>query len=299
MRRFALALMMGILAAPMVEAQDTVPDRRFVVSRDMDFAGSDLQSLFDTTLDACQRACLNTEGCRAFTFNTRNNSCFPKSGVTNTSPYDGAISARLVEADPAVLERGRARFGDLTFLRPADFAQARNEAEALAVRHGGGKYTVEQLLDAAETLFAAQGYEGTSLRQIASQTGIKEPGLYNYFEGKQALYEAVLYRALNPMAEAMTFGMTQGVSPDKFIEVISKCAGTSWMLETNTYCWRRRCSTSTAATEDASSATISRTCWAGSSRATEPGENAIESTNVTRMPVAVRSTSTPSPRPFS
>ena len=33
------------------------------------------------------------------------------------------------------------------------------------------------------------------------------------------------------MAEAMTFGMTQGVTPDKFVEVISKCAGTSWMLE--------------------------------------------------------------------
>jgi 3-hydroxyisobutyrate dehydrogenase len=29
----------------------------------------------------------------------------------------------------------------------------------------------------------------------------------------------------------MTFGMTQGVTPDKFIDVISKCAGTSWMLE--------------------------------------------------------------------
>lgn len=33
------------------------------------------------------------------------------------------------------------------------------------------------------------------------------------------------------MAEAMTFGMTQGVEPAKFLEVISKCAGTSWMLE--------------------------------------------------------------------
>ncbi len=33
------------------------------------------------------------------------------------------------------------------------------------------------------------------------------------------------------MAEALTFGMTQGVSPDKFVEVISKCAGSSWMLE--------------------------------------------------------------------
>lgn len=33
------------------------------------------------------------------------------------------------------------------------------------------------------------------------------------------------------MAEALTFGMTQGVAPEKFVDVISKCAGTSWMLE--------------------------------------------------------------------
>lgn len=33
------------------------------------------------------------------------------------------------------------------------------------------------------------------------------------------------------MAEAMTFGMAQGVSPQQFIDVISQCAGTSWMLE--------------------------------------------------------------------
>ena len=33
------------------------------------------------------------------------------------------------------------------------------------------------------------------------------------------------------MAEAMTFGITQGVTPEKFLEVIPECAGTSWMLE--------------------------------------------------------------------
>jgi 3-hydroxyisobutyrate dehydrogenase-like beta-hydroxyacid dehydrogenase len=33
------------------------------------------------------------------------------------------------------------------------------------------------------------------------------------------------------MAEALTFGMTQGIPPATFVEVISKCAGTSWMLE--------------------------------------------------------------------
>ncbi|MEM6499821.1 MAG: L-threonate dehydrogenase, partial [Pseudomonadota bacterium] len=33
------------------------------------------------------------------------------------------------------------------------------------------------------------------------------------------------------MAEALTFGITQGVAPEKFVEVISRCAGSSWMLE--------------------------------------------------------------------
>ena len=33
------------------------------------------------------------------------------------------------------------------------------------------------------------------------------------------------------MAEALTFGMQQGLAPNRFLEVISKCAGTSWMLE--------------------------------------------------------------------
>ena len=33
------------------------------------------------------------------------------------------------------------------------------------------------------------------------------------------------------MAEAMTFGMTQGIEPRRFLEVIQKCAGTSSMLE--------------------------------------------------------------------
>lgn len=67
-----------------------------------------------------------------------------------------------------------------------------------------GELTAARIMDAAEGLFARQGYDGTSLRLIADQSGIKEPGLYNHFAGKQALYEAVLHRALNPMANALS-----------------------------------------------------------------------------------------------
>jgi AcrR family transcriptional regulator len=66
-----------------------------------------------------------------------------------------------------------------------------------------GARTARRIMDVAEDLFATQGYDGTSLRQIAEGAAIKEPGLYNHFGSKQALYEAVLFRALNPMAEAL------------------------------------------------------------------------------------------------
>ena len=33
------------------------------------------------------------------------------------------------------------------------------------------------------------------------------------------------------MAEAITFGMTQGIEPGQLVDVISQCAGTSWMFE--------------------------------------------------------------------
>ncbi|WP_308917143.1 NAD(P)-dependent oxidoreductase [Jannaschia sp. LMIT008] len=33
------------------------------------------------------------------------------------------------------------------------------------------------------------------------------------------------------MAEAMVFGITQGISPERFMEILPSCGGTSWMLE--------------------------------------------------------------------
>jgi AcrR family transcriptional regulator len=70
-----------------------------------------------------------------------------------------------------------------------------------------GERTTARILDAAELQFANRGFEAASLREIARQAGIKEPGLYNYFSGKEALYAAVLDRALTPMAEAMQIHM--------------------------------------------------------------------------------------------
>ncbi|MBT4518494.1 MAG: TetR/AcrR family transcriptional regulator [Halieaceae bacterium] len=73
----------------------------------------------------------------------------------------------------------------------------------MAKKGAKGQQTAARILDVAEPLFARKGYDATSLREIAAAAGIREPGLYNYFKGKQQLYSAVLDRALSPMAEAM------------------------------------------------------------------------------------------------
>ena len=61
--------------------------------------------------------------------------------------------------------------------------------------------TPERLLDVAERLFAEKGYAGTAVRDIARAAGLTAPSLYNHFDGKQALYEAVLARGVQPLVE--------------------------------------------------------------------------------------------------
>jgi AcrR family transcriptional regulator len=51
--------------------------------------------------------------------------------------------------------------------------------------------SIEKIVNAAIELFSAQGYERTSISQIASKAGISKGLIYNYFESKQALLRGV------------------------------------------------------------------------------------------------------------
>ncbi len=64
---------------------------------------------------------------------------------------------------------------------------------------GVERKTSDRILDAAEVLFSEQGFAGTAVRDIASQVQLNPASLYNHFPSKQALYEAVLERALAPI----------------------------------------------------------------------------------------------------
>lgn len=63
--------------------------------------------------------------------------------------------------------------------------------------------TRERILDVAEALFATQGYAGTSMREIAGAAHLTAASLYNHFEGKEALYGAVLERGIRPLVLLM------------------------------------------------------------------------------------------------
>jgi TetR/AcrR family transcriptional regulator len=56
--------------------------------------------------------------------------------------------------------------------------------------------TKKRLLDAAEAEFAAKGYAGARLREVANAAGVQQALIHHYFEDKDGLYRAVLDRAL-------------------------------------------------------------------------------------------------------
>mgnify|MGYP006193254919 CR=1 FL=1 len=97
--------------------------------QDQDLPGGDFASSFDTTLEACARACLSEARCTHFTFNTRNGSCFAKADPGAEAFYQGALSGRAVANDAAVLAGAAARKAELTFLRDDEFATALQQAE--------------------------------------------------------------------------------------------------------------------------------------------------------------------------
>jgi uncharacterized protein YfaS (alpha-2-macroglobulin family) len=143
-----LAWALLTFGAAQTAAQNAVPDHRYLQTRDTDFFGADLTNLFDTTQAACARACSAQEACVAYTFNTRNNACFPKSDITERQPYAGAVSAQKFATDPQVLQAQAARQSDLSFLAKDDFDAARALVAANAASYSFNGETLDDLTTA-------------------------------------------------------------------------------------------------------------------------------------------------------
>jgi AcrR family transcriptional regulator len=59
--------------------------------------------------------------------------------------------------------------------------------------------TKQRILDSAERLFAAHGFEGTSLRNIIADAKVNLAAIHYHYHSKEALLEAVVLRRLEPL----------------------------------------------------------------------------------------------------
>lgn len=149
--------MSGIAAA-----QDLIPDRRFVVTQDQDLPGGDVASVFDTTIEACERACLTNARCTAYVFNSNKGACFVKNAPGEGTFFAGAYSATVIEADAAVRAAAAERRKELAFLPDWDIQPAFDQALGLGRQHTTGPWTAEEHLAAASEAEARGDWAGAA-----------------------------------------------------------------------------------------------------------------------------------------
>ncbi|MGN0184726.1 MAG: TetR/AcrR family transcriptional regulator [Aristaeellaceae bacterium] len=74
--------------------------------------------------------------------------------------------------------------------------------------------TKQEILEAALELFSVQGFEATSISQIASAVGIRKASLYSHFESKQAILDALVRDVLDQYAAHSIFARPDGDPED-------------------------------------------------------------------------------------
>ena len=146
---------------------------------------------------------------------------FGESGIVQQlRPGAGIINCVTISPDDARLAASRCADSNLAYLdAPISGGAIKAGEGALTIMASGTPEAFQQsrdCLDAmAETVFefgdsAGQGSLMKSVNQMLA-------GIH-----------------IAAMAEAVSFGMKQGLDPQTFLDVIQKCAGTSWMLENRT-----------------------------------------------------------------
>jgi AcrR family transcriptional regulator len=72
----------------------------------------------------------------------------------------------------------------------------------------------DQILDAAERLFASHGFARATVKDIGREAGVNSALLYYYFADKDELYREVLRRFVTRLVAHTTSGLTAGGDPE-------------------------------------------------------------------------------------
>ena len=73
--------------------------------------------------------------------------------------------------------------------------------------------TKQEILEASLNLFSVQGFEATSISQIAGAVGIRKASLYSHFESKQAILDALVEDILQQYETHSIFARTDWEQP--------------------------------------------------------------------------------------
>lgn len=94
--------------------------------------------------------------------------------------------------------------------------------------------TREVILDEAVTCFALNGYEGTSLNDIAAGVGIRRPSLLHHFPSKEALYGEVFERLLSDWFERLSTAVASSEHGWEKVELVLE-AGFQYFVDNPAY----------------------------------------------------------------
>ena len=73
--------------------------------------------------------------------------------------------------------------------------------------------TKQEILNASLNLFSVQGFEATSISQIADAVGIRKASLYSHFENKQAILDTLVKEVLEQYAAHSIFALADWENP--------------------------------------------------------------------------------------
>lgn len=110
---------------------------------------------------------------------------------------------------------------------PADEAKPSGRRNS---RHGSTAVR-RALLDAAAGLFAARGYGGTNLRDVADALGMSRTGLYHHFPSKEKLLEAIVEEVTFSSERQLDEIITKGAHDFEAVLRVLVYTTTLWILD--------------------------------------------------------------------
>ena len=73
-----------------------------------------------------------------------------------------------------------------------------------------------QLMEIGRSVFAAHGYETTTLDEVARKAGVTKPIIYEHFGSKDGLYAAIVDREMDDLVRRVSISIAEGKPRERF-----------------------------------------------------------------------------------